>query len=148
MFGTRWQPLNLKTSDWSRLQGEMERAFEQLTGASVQFARPTYPAVNMWEEEDKFLVEAELPGLELEGLEVFVNSDNQLILKGERKGPEVGEGSWLHQEREFGSFERTLRLPHEVDRDKVTAQFKHGIMTVTLPKKAELKPRKIQISES
>ncbi len=149
MFGTRWQPLNLAVSDWPRLQGEMERAFERLTGTPVrQLARATFPALNMWEEDEKFLVEAELPGLELDELEIFVSGTNQLTLKGQRKQPELKEGTWHRQERGFGSFSRTLQLPEDVDPDQVTAEFKNGVLTVTLPKKTEIKPRRIEVKGS
>ncbi len=149
MFGTRWQPLNVAATDWNRLQGEMERAFERLTGAPVrQLARSTFPALNMWEEDEKFVVEAELPGLELDALEILVSGDNQLTLKGERKQPEVEGGAWHRQERGFGSFSRTLQLPEDVDPDQVTAELKDGVLTVTLPKSAEVKPRKIEVKAS
>lgn len=146
MFATRWQPLNLATTDWRRLQGEMERAFEHLTGTSLrQESCSAWPALNMWEQDEAFFVEAELPGLELEALEIYVNADNQLTLKGERKAPESDEGTWHRQERGFGSFTRTIQLPQDVDSDQVTAGLKQGILTVTLPKKAEVRPRRVEV---
>lgn len=146
MFATRWQPLNLATTDWRHLQGEMQRAIETLAGTPFrQLARSAYPALNVWEEEGSFRVEAELPGLELEELEIYVNGDNQLTLKGERKEPELKEGTWHRQERGFGCFSRNVQLPQDVDPDQVTAEFKHGVLTITLPKKAEVQPRRIEV---
>jgi HSP20 family protein len=124
----------------------MERAFEQLTGKTLrQLAGTAYPAVNLWEEDERFLVEAELPGLAIDDLEIYVDSDNQLTLKGERKAPEHEEVNWHRQERGFGRFSRTLELPSEVDADQVSAEFKYGVLTITLPKKAEVKPRRVEV---
>lgn len=149
MFATRWQPLNFSTSDWSRLRGEMERAFEHLTGTPLrQFTGSPHPAMNMWEEDEQFLIEAELPGLELEGLEIHVDSDNLLTIKGERKTPELEAGTWHRQERGFGKFSRSLQLPRDVDPDQVIAELKHGVLTITLPKKAEVKTRRIEVKTS
>ena len=96
----------------------------------------------------RFLVEAELPGMELEDVEIYVNGDNQLTLKGERKEPELQEGTWHRQERAFGSFTRTLQLPRDVDPDQVTAELKHGVLDDHLAQKAEVKPRRIEVKGS
>ena len=146
MFATRWQPLQMSGSDWRQLQGEMEKAFEHLTGTTFRhFSCAPQPALNMWEEDDKFFVEAELPGLNLEDLEIYVDGDNELTLKGERKAPEFEDGTWHRQERKFGEFTRTLQLPQEVDADQVSADYQNGVLTITLPKKAEVKPRRVEI---
>ena len=124
----------------------MERMFEHLVGANPRsFAPATYPALNLWEDEEKLCVEAELPGFQLDQLEIYVSGDNQLTIKGERKAPELKEGHWHRQERGFGDFNRTVELPQDVDADRVSAEFKDGVLKVSLPKREEIKPRRIEI---
>jgi HSP20 family protein len=124
----------------------MERYFGRNGGnGSRQLAAATFPALNLWEDNDNLFVEAELPGLELYDLEIYVNGDNQLTIKGERKRPAVEGGTWHRQERGYGTFSRLIELPQEVNADRVTAEFKNGILTITLPKREEIKPRRIQV---
>jgi HSP20 family protein len=144
MLGIRWQPLNV--ADWSGWQTEMDRFLERFAGNFPRrFAQAAYPALNLWEDSDRLCVEAELPGFELDDLEIFVNGGKQLTIKGERKQVAAEGGVWHRQERNFGSFERTLELPHDVDADKVSAEFKLGVLTITLPKREESKPRRIAV---
>ncbi len=149
MLSSRWQAFGLTSPDWTRLQNEMEKAFGRLTHTPLLgLGQWTYPALNMWEEEGQLHVEAELPGLELADLEIYVNNDNQLTIKGQRKQPELKDGAWHRQERGFGSFTRTLELPSNVDPDKVSAEFKHGVLMITLPKKEVVQPRRIEVKAS
>lgn len=149
MLTTRWQPLGGVWSEMNRLQHEMERMFERWgTNGPRRLATAVYPALNLWENDDNLYVEAELPGLELSDLEIYVNGDNQLTIKGERKTPEVKGGTWHRQERGYGSFSRLIELPQEVNPDHVTAEFKSGVLTITLPKKDEVKPRRIEVKAS
>jgi len=128
----------------NRVRDEMERLFGRGNG-SQRYAYTVYPPINLWEDDDNLFVEAELPGLELSDLEITVTGDNQLSIKGERKSPEVESGTWHRQERGYGSFSRLIELPEHVDAAKVSAEFKHGVVTITLPKKEEAKPRKIEV---
>jgi HSP20 family protein len=146
MLGTRWQPFAI-SSDLNRLQSEMERLFGRC-GASTarRFSQIAYPMLNLWEEENQLRVEAELPGLALDDLEIYVDSDNHLTIKGERKQPELEGGKWLRQERGFGRFERTVELSQDVDAEKVTAELKLGVLTITLPKREQVKPRRIDVT--
>jgi len=133
----------------NRLQDEME---QWLRRAGVndprRFAHRVYPPLNLWEDDNNLYVEAELPELELTDLEIFVNGDNQLSIKGERKQSQQQEGMWHRQERGHGSFSRVGELPQYVDSDKVTAEFKHGVLTITLPKRQEVKARRIEVKAS
>lgn len=149
MLTTRWQPLGSVWSEMHRLQNEMERVFGRW-GANDprRFAAAGYPALNLWEDADNLFVEAELPGLELSDLEIYVNGHNQLTIKGERKSPETNGGAWHRQEREYGSFSRMVKLPQDVDPDHVTAEFKHGVLTIQMPKREEVKPRRIEVKIS
>jgi HSP20 family protein len=143
---TRWQ----SGSVWNQLQQvqrEMNRLFDRWgTGGDWPRAfTPAYPVVNVWEDADSVYVEAEMPGLDLKDLEIYVTGGNQLALKGERKPDVPSKGVWHRQERGHGSFARVLTLPFEVDREKVDARFENGVLLVKLAKHAAAKPRKITV---
>jgi len=134
---------------WNQLeqfQGEMNRLFNRWAGDEPNgHAAGLFPAVNVWEEDDQLLVEAELPGLDLAGLEIYVTGGNQLTLKGERKVNVPEQGLWHRQERAYGSFSRTLTLPYLVDADKVEARLDQGVLLVKLAKHESARPRKIVV---
>jgi HSP20 family protein len=142
----RWQSLNPVWSQLQNLQEEMNHLFDRWSGEGRRFfGLGGYPAVNVWEDNDAVLVEAELPGLDLKDLEIFVVGGNQLTIKGERKPVTVEKGLWHRQERGHGAFNRVLTLPFAVDPDKVDAKFENGVLTVRLAKHESAKPRKIAI---
>ena len=146
MLGDRWQPLAQMQSEVGRLRDEMERIFGRLgVPAGRLFPHRAHPALNMWEDDDCLYVEAELPGVEMDDLEIFVNGDNQLTVQGQRKKVGGEKGTWHRQERSFGPFSRVLDLPSYVKSDQVQAQLKLGVLTVRLPKREEAKPRRIQV---
>ena len=149
MLPTRWQPLGTVWPETDRLQEETEQWLGRLgVNDPRRSARSVYPPLNLWEDENNLYVEAELPELALSDLDIVVNGDNQLSIKGERKQPEQGAGMWHRQERGHGSFSRTGELPQYVDSDKVTAELKHGVLTITLPKRQEVKARRIEVKAS
>lgn len=101
-------------------------------------------ALNVWEEESSYFVEAEVPGLKLEELEVAIEG-RELTLKGER-GAAVNDAARYHRrERIGGAFERTLRLPEGIDSAKVQASLDHGVLTIELPKAEALRTRRIEV---
>ena len=122
------------------LQDELERLFESpMTGWA--------PALDVHEDKDSFSVRLELPGRKREDIEVSLQ-DGSLIISGERKEEQVSEETTVHrQERYYGKFSRALTLPTAVAGDKVKAQYRDGILTVTLPKAEEAKPKAINVSE-
>lgn len=124
----------------ANLQDELDRLFESpLTGWA--------PALDVHEDKDTFSVRLELPGMRREDIEVSLQ-DGALIISGERKEEKIGEETTVHrQERYYGKFSRALTLPVAVSGDKVKAQYKDGILTVTLPKAEEAKPKAITVSE-
>jgi len=101
-----------------------------------------YPRVNIAENDDGYIVDVCLPGVDTAEVELTITARN-LIIKGERKSP---EGRYFRQERGAGVFQRAIRLNVPVDRDKVTAKSENGILRVTLPKAEEVKQRKISIT--
>lgn len=143
---TRWQPLPDMWNEMSRLQDEMNRLFSRWGGNGPRrLAQDVYPLLNLWEDDQHVYVEAELPGLKLSDLEMYVTGENQLSLKGERKQAELTNGTWHRQERGFGAFSRLIELPYPVNSDDVSAEFKNGVLTVILPKREEAKPRRIEV---
>ena len=122
------------------LQDELDRLFESpLTGWA--------PALDVHEDKDSFSIRAELPGMKREDIEVSLQ-DSVLVISGERKEEKIAEGTEVHrQERFYGRFSRALTLPSAVAGDQVKAQYKDGILTVTLPKAEEAKPKAITVSE-
>ncbi len=123
-----------------RLQRDMDRLFTGMVEGGDEF-----PAVNVWSDRDEIVVAAELPGLDPKTVDVSVHGE-QLTIQGERAAePDSGEVVCHRCERWTGRFARTLRLPYEVERDKVKAQYRLGVLTVTLPRAAESRPRQIRI---
>lgn len=139
----RWLPL--VASELSRLHNGMDQAI-----ASIPDDRHwpglanSYPLLTLWEDDRCYYAEAELPGMPLDCLEIFVAQGSQLTIQGERKSTEVA-GTWHRQERGFGKFTRTIALPSEVNADKVEARMEQGILRVTLPKSEKARARRIAV---
>ena len=131
------------------LQRQMDRLFQAAFGREPFFRRVgVYPLVNISEDRDHLYVRAELPGVRPEDLEITLK-DQSLILRGEHKIPtEEKNINYLRRERESGYFRRVVRLPSPVDPNKVEAACKDGVLTVTLAKPEEVKPRQITIKSA
>jgi HSP20 family protein len=135
------------------LRDEMDRLFTEFFGESLGrpawrgFDRDVYPTLNVWEDSQAFHAEADVPGVRMEDLEVSVKGD-ELTIRGERRGPEVKDGAWLHLERGEGSFCRVLRLPAEVDEKKIDATLQNGVLRITLLKAEQARPRRIEIRKA
>jgi HSP20 family protein len=142
---SRWQPYSPLWGQLQQMQSEMNRLFDRWGGAGGVPGGAGYPAVNVWEDADSVFVEAELPGLDLKDLEIYVTGGNQLSIKGERKQVNPGKGIWHRQERGFGTFTRLLTLPFEVNADKVEARLENGVLFIKLAKQESAKPRKISV---
>jgi HSP20 family protein len=104
----------------------------------------SFPAVNAWEDEKAFHVEAELPGFDEKDVEVTVLG-NELRLEGRREEKHEENTKLYQSERYTGEFKRVLRFPVDLDEAKIEARFKNGLLTVTLPKAAAALPRKIEV---
>jgi HSP20 family protein len=132
------------------LQDEMNRLF--MTSLPRGFGEEDMasggwsPSVDIFESEKEIVLEAELPGMKREEFDVSIEN-NVITLKGERKFERKNEGDNYHRvERAYGSFTRSFSLPRTVSADGTTAEFKHGVLRVTLPKKDETSARKIEVS--
>ncbi len=142
--------LRINSYPLQQLRSEMDRLFTDFlrelpgTRGGGFFAERTFPAVNLWENEGELYVEAELPGVKQDDLDISVVG-NELTIKGERPNMEQ-EGLTFHRrERGTGAFTRVLRLPTDVDPTKVEASLRDGVLAIRLPKAEAAKARKIQI---
>jgi len=130
-------------SEMSRLSREMDRL---LSGASTVSKAGVFPPLNLYDDGECFVVRAELPGVDPKGLEINT-AHKVLTIKGERNRPETDDKASFHRrERSFGTFSRSVNLPHEVSPDKVTASYKLGVLEVVLPKAEAAKPKKIAVT--
>jgi HSP20 family protein len=129
-----------------RLQRQMDSLFQNVAGRERYPRRVgVYPLVNISEDADHIYVRAELPGVNPEDLDITIK-DQHLVVRGERKiPPEEKNANYHRRERESGFFRRALRLPGQVDPNKVEAACKDGVLTVTLAKPEEVKPRQITV---
>ncbi len=107
--------------------------------------RPWSPAVDIYETENELVLKADLPDVDLKDIDVRVENQT-LTISGERKFESEDSGKGYHRiERSYGSFTRSFAVPNTFDTDKISAGFKNGVLTVTLPKKEAAKPRQIKI---
>jgi HSP20 family protein len=146
----RWEPFR----DLVSLQDRMNRLFdESFRGASRGVGEEDWalggswaPAVDIFEHEGNIVLKAELPGVDSKDVDVRVEN-NVLTLRGERKfDSEVKKESYHRVERSYGAFSRSFTLPTVVDTDKIKAEFKEGVLRLTLPQREEAKPKQIAIS--
>lgn len=153
MFMTRWQ--QPETPTWasigrlSSLRDELDRLFEspfaELAGTNRLLAGWT-PRMDLYEDKDRFVVKAELPGMKKGDIEISLH-EGYLTLGGERKREERFESADIcREERFFGKFRRGILLPKPVAADKVVAAYVDGVLTVTLPKTEEVKPKQIEVT--
>lgn len=133
----------------SDLRDEIDRLFDspltELTRTSQLLSGWT-PALDVFEEKENFVVKAELPGMKKEDIEVSFHDDS-LSISGERQGEAKHADAEVYRaERFFGRFQRNVTLPAPVAVDKVKAAYKDGVLTITLPKTEEAKPKHIDVS--
>jgi len=139
--------MNSKTINnlWRDMDGvrtEIDRLFgRQVLGTHAAAA----PALNVWEDENAFYVEADLPEVAADKLDITVKEGSRLTLSGERTVKELVNAVWHRQERFAGTFTRELTLPTPVDADRVEAKFEQGVLKLTLPKSEAARPRKIAV---
>lgn len=127
----------------NRLRTELEKVFgsDLKNYGCSQF----HPKVNVWEDAESFLVEAEMPGINLEDIEILIVDGDQLSVKGERRNKEIKPTAWIRNERSLGKFARSFKLSCSVDIESVKASMKDGVLEIRLPKAATYQPRKIVI---
>lgn len=138
----RWEPAR----DFVTLREAMDHLFDDA------FTRPltvrdgwSAPAVDMYQTDDEVVVKVSIPGFKAEDVQINVTGDI-LTLRGEvKQEDEKKDKAWHIREQRWGSFERSLALPTEVIADKAKAEFENGILSITLPKAEEVKPKTIAV---
>jgi|TARA_B100000809_G_scaffold263097_1_gene315555 HSP20 family protein len=126
------------------LEDDIERLFGPSRGDVARVA--WNPALDLQEEKDTYVVKAELPGLEKDHVSITMDAD-VLTLKGEKKQDKAAEDNNVYRnERYYGAFQRSIRFASEVKADKITAEFKNGVLTITLPKSEAVKPKEIPVT--
>ena len=144
----RWDPFR----DLLSLQDRMNRIFEESFPKSRVFEGPLAtglwsPAVDIYETDKAIVLKVELPGLSKDDINIEIKDDN-LILRGERKfEKDIREENYHRIERSYGKFSRSFSLPGSIDRNKVDATFKDGVLEITIPKAEETKPKQIEIKQ-
>jgi len=141
---TRRDPF-LNLANW---QEQVNRIFENaLSGRSEASAITAWaPSVDIYETENELVVKADLPDVNEKDLDVHVEN-NMLTIRGERKFEQkVKEENYLRIERTYGSFSRSFSLPNTVSTENIKAEYKNGVLTVEMPKKAETKPKQVKIN--
>jgi len=143
----RWPSLDR----WANLRDEIDVLFESpfWTGSGRQtllFSGWT-PALDLYQNNDNVVAVVELPGLRKEDIEISLQ-DGMLIISGERKDESVETENATRTERFTGKFRRSITLPTRIDVNKVNATYKDGVLTITLPKAEEAKPKQIQVNVS
>lgn len=143
MSGMNWQR---RWDPFRDLQREMGRLFETLEPLQTWRLVRQFPAVNLYDAGDRYILLAPLPGMTPADLDLSITGET-LTMKGERKRPEgVSDDTYRRQERHFGRWARTVALPDLVDGSQVSASFAQGVLTVTLPKAESAKPRHISVT--
>src|SRR5690349_1360495 len=132
------------------LQDEMTRLFTGVVPASFNREEMTHgawaPSVDIYEDKDRLILEAELPGMNRDDFDISVEN-NVITLRGDRKFEKKTDGDNYHRvERSYGSFTRSFTLPQTVTAEGASADFENGVLRVSLPKRAETKARKIEVT--
>ena len=143
---TRWDPFR----EFTTVQDRLNRLFRESygpEGREESLTTTTFaPAVDVYEDEHNVTLKIEVPGIDEKDIDVRIEN-NVLTVHGERKfEKEEKEENFRRVERQYGSFTRTFTLPNTVDSEKVSANYEKGILKVTLPKKAEAKPKQIKVN--
>lgn len=142
----RWRPFR----DMMSIQDEMNMLFDDFLGRPLmrtEWSEGVWnPSVDISETKDNVIIKAEMPGLAKEDVKISMQ-DNMLTLTGEKKQEKEEKESNYHRvERSYGAFSRSFTLPTSVKSDKIKATYKDGILSITLPKTEEVKPKEIPIS--
>jgi HSP20 family protein len=140
---TRWDPY----VNFSGLQEQLNRFFELAPQTRGENSLTSWaPAVDIYETENELVLKADLPDINEKDLDVRVEN-NTLSIHGERKFEQkVKEGGYLRTERSHGSFSRSFSLPNTVNTEAIKAEYRNGVLTVELPKRAESKPKQVKVN--
>lgn len=143
---TRWDPFR----ELATLQERVNRLFQESAGGGAETSLTTagafIPPVDVYEDEQGLRLKLEVPGIEEKDLDIRMEN-NVLTVRGERKFEKEEKEENFHRiERRYGSFTRSFSLPNTVDQESVSADYKNGVLTLLLAKRAEAKPKQIKVN--
>lgn len=145
LYNVPTRQLRSPFDDWVRMRQQMDRLFNDFSGAPQASHSGVFPAVNVSEDADHYYVRTELPGMKADEIDIQATG-NSLSISGERKIPAEEQNAKYHRrEREAGKFSRMIGLPDVIDSGKVEAKLENGILTISLPKPESTKPRQIAV---
>ena len=133
---------------FNALQEQVNKLFESTFNAQGENSGITAwaPSVDIYETENELVLKADVPGVTEKDIDVRVEN-NMLTVRGERRGEQsVKEDNYLRVERTYGSFSRSFSLPNTVNTEAISAEYKNGVLTVQLPKRAESKPKQVKVN--
>ncbi len=137
----QWEPVR----DMMTLRDAMDQLFDEAFTRPIGMLDFSVPAIDLYQTTDNVMVKAALPGMKADEVEISVTGD-MLTLKGEMHQKEVRTDVAYHiREQRYGRFERSLKLPTEVQSDKAKAEFENGVLTITLPKAELVRPKTITV---
>ena len=141
----RWDPFREAVSLNDAMNALFRESFIRPSNVAGGQGGPGLLPLDVTETENEFVVKASLPGLKPEDVQITVHGET-LTIRGESRAEEEKKGQrWHLRERRFGQFQRSLALTTPVDPDKAQATFEHGVLTLTLPKSEQARPRQIKI---
>lgn len=141
----KWSPLK----EIEEIRKEMDRLFEEFLSPvkrkPVSTGGIISPNIDIFERGNEIVIHVELPGVNKEDIDLTI-TDDRLVIKGEIKKPEgASEEDYILNERSYGAFSRTVNLPVDVDKSSVKANFKNGLLEITILRKEKAKPKEIKI---
>jgi HSP20 family protein len=138
----RWQPFH----EMETLRRQMDRMFDDLAGFNREFSTNGAPAIELQDTDENLILRAEVPGIEGKDLDIQVGREAVSIAGETRYENKTEERGYLRSEFRYGKFQRTIPLPVSIKNDQVQAEFKNGILTLTLPKAEEAKNKVVKIN--
>ncbi|NOX89965.1 MAG: Hsp20/alpha crystallin family protein [Calditrichaeota bacterium] len=140
----KWEPM----MGLARVNDIFDSMLEDFFSMDTRLSEPVsslIPLMNIEETKDAYKVSVELPGMEKDDIDIQIK-DNVLTISGEKKEETKSEeGTFYRRERRYGKFSRSISLPGDVKVDNIEAEYKNGVLTLTLPKAEEAKPKKIEV---
>lgn len=138
--GNPWQEMD-------RLLQEIDEVSHRAIPGFSRKSKGDFPAVNLWSDEERVLLTAQLPGVDPKDLDITAKEDT-VSIQGKRQLPDVDREKFVYhrQERKSGEFKRVLRLPYAVNPEKVEARYERGILQIVLPRAEKDRPKKIAVS--
>jgi HSP20 family protein len=140
----RWEPFK----ELASFQNDVNRWFNSVFDGQVRENRTWVPALDVWETEGEVVYAFDLPGIPEDKIAIEVKDDTLTISAEREKTEETSDDRFYRFERRFGSFSRAVGLPQGVDENQITASYRDGVLEVRVPKPAEQRPRKIELTKT